>query len=37
MAVPEPAGQFALNINAIAQLLASDMREELLTVMREIF
>jgi excisionase family DNA binding protein len=37
MAVPEPADQVELSTNAIARLLVSDMREELLTIMRELF
>jgi excisionase family DNA binding protein len=37
MAVPEPADQVELSTNAIARLLASDMRQELLTIMRDIF
>jgi excisionase family DNA binding protein len=37
MAVPEPANQVELSTNAIARPFASDMREELLTIMREIF
>ena len=37
MAVPEAAGPAELSTDAIARLLASDMREELLAVMREIF
>jgi excisionase family DNA binding protein len=37
MAIPEPANQVELSTNAIARLFASDMREELLTIMREIF
>jgi len=37
MAVPEPARQIELSTSAIARLLASDMREEMLAVMREIF
>jgi excisionase family DNA binding protein len=37
MAVPEPAQQIELSTSAIARLLASDMREEMLAVMREIF
>ena len=37
MAVPEAAGRAELSTSAIARLLASDMREELLAIMREIF
>jgi excisionase family DNA binding protein len=37
MAVPEPVQQIELSASAIARLLASDMREEMLAVMREIF
>jgi excisionase family DNA binding protein len=37
MAVPEAADQAGLSTSAIARLLASDMREELLAIMREIF
>jgi excisionase family DNA binding protein len=36
MAVPEPANQVELSTNAMARLFASDMQEELLTIMREI-
>ena len=37
MAVPEPAGRIELSTTAMARLLASDMRGELLAIMREIF
>ena len=37
MAVPEPADPTELSTNAMARLLASGMREELVTIMREIF
>ncbi len=37
MAVPERAQRIELSASAIARLLASDMREEMLAVMREIF
>lgn len=37
MAVPEPADRVELSTNAIARLLAGDMREKLLAIMREIF
>jgi excisionase family DNA binding protein len=37
MAAPEAADRAGLSTSAIARLLASDMREELLTIMREIF
>ena len=37
MAVPEPTDQIELSTNAMARLLASDMRGELLAIMREIF
>jgi len=37
MAVPEPADQIELSNSAIARPLATDMREELLAIMREIF
>jgi hypothetical protein len=37
MPAPEAAGRIELSTSAIAGLLASDMREELLTIMREIF
>jgi len=37
MAVPEPADQIERSTSAIARPLASVMREELLTIMREIF
>jgi excisionase family DNA binding protein len=37
MAVPEPARQVELSAGAIARLLASDIREELLAILREIF
>ena len=37
MAVPEPAGQIELSTNAMARLLASDIRGELLAIMHEIF
>jgi excisionase family DNA binding protein len=37
MAVPEPVDPVELSTNVIARLLASDMREELLAIMREIF
>jgi excisionase family DNA binding protein len=37
MAAPEAAGQAGLSTSAIARLLASDMRQELLAIMREIF
>jgi excisionase family DNA binding protein len=37
MAVPEPAQQVELSTNVIARLLASDIREEMLAVRREIF
>jgi excisionase family DNA binding protein len=36
MAAPEAANQVELSPSAIARLLASDMREELLAIMREI-
>ncbi len=37
MAVPEAAGRAEVSTSAIARLLASDMRVELLAIMREIF
>ena len=37
VAVPEIVGPVELSANAIARLLASDMREDLLAIMREIF
>jgi excisionase family DNA binding protein len=37
MAVPDAADPAEPSTNAIARLLASDIREELLTIMREIF
>ena len=37
MAVPDAADPVELNANAIARLLATDMREDLLAIMREIF
>jgi excisionase family DNA binding protein len=37
MAVPEPTDQIDPSTNAVARLLARDIREELLTIMREIF
>lgn len=37
MAVPAAAEPARQNANAMAQLLASDMREQLLAIMREIF
>ena len=37
MAVPEVVGPAELSANAIARLLATDMREDLLAIMREIF
>jgi excisionase family DNA binding protein len=37
MAVPEPADHVEPSTNAIARLLAGDMRDELLAIMREIF
>ena len=37
MAAPEAADRVELSTSAIARLLASDMREELLAIMREIF
>jgi hypothetical protein len=37
MAVREPAHQVELSTSATAQLLAGDMRDELLAIMREIF
>jgi excisionase family DNA binding protein len=37
MAVPEAADRAEPTTGAIAQLLASDMRDELLTLMREMF
>jgi excisionase family DNA binding protein len=37
MAVPETADRAELSTSAIARLLTSDMREELLTIMREAF
>jgi excisionase family DNA binding protein len=37
MAAPEAADRAELNTSAIAWLLASDMRDELLTLLREIF
>ena len=37
MAVPEAADRAEISTSAIARLLASDMREELLAIMREIF
>jgi excisionase family DNA binding protein len=37
MAAPEAADRIELSTSAIARLLASDMREELLAIMREIF
>jgi hypothetical protein len=36
MATPEATGRAELTISAIARLLASDMREELLAIIREI-
>jgi excisionase family DNA binding protein len=36
MTVPEAAGRAALGTSAVARLLASDMREELLAIIREI-
>jgi excisionase family DNA binding protein len=36
MAAPEAADQAALSTSAIARLLASDMRDELLAIIREI-
>jgi hypothetical protein len=35
--VPDAADPIELSTNAIARLLATDMREELLAIMREIF
>ncbi len=37
MAVPEAADRAEISTSTIARLLASDMREELLAIMREIF
>jgi hypothetical protein len=37
MAVLEPVDQVELRMNAVAQLLAIDMREELLAIVRKIF
>jgi excisionase family DNA binding protein len=37
VAVPESVGLLGQSTKAIARLLATDMREDLLTVMREIF
>jgi excisionase family DNA binding protein len=37
MAIPDAADPVEPSTNAIARLLASDVREELLTIMREIF
>lgn len=37
MAVPDPADQVELSTNTVARLLASDMREDLLAITREIF
>jgi excisionase family DNA binding protein len=37
MAVPEPADPAELSTNVIARLVASDLRDELLDIMREIF
>jgi excisionase family DNA binding protein len=37
MAVPEAAARVELSTSAIARLLASDMRQELLAIMREVF
>jgi excisionase family DNA binding protein len=37
MATPEAAGRAELSTSAIARLLASDMREELLAIIRKIF
>jgi len=37
MAAPEAADRVELSTSAIARLLASNMREELLAIMREIF
>jgi excisionase family DNA binding protein len=37
MAVPDPAGQIELSTNAVARLPASDMREDPLAIVREIF
>jgi hypothetical protein len=37
MAVPEAADRAEIRTSATARLLASDMREELLAIMREIF
>jgi excisionase family DNA binding protein len=37
MAAPKAADQAELSTSAIARLLASDMRQELLAIMREIF
>jgi len=37
MAAPEAADRVELSTTAIARLLASDMREELLSIMREMF
>ncbi len=37
MAMPEAVGQTELSTSAVARLLASDVREELLAIMRELF
>jgi excisionase family DNA binding protein len=37
MAVPEAVDRVELSTSAIARLLASDMRQELLAIMREVF
>ncbi len=37
MAVPDAAEPVELSANAIAQLLATDMRDDLLAIMREVF
>jgi excisionase family DNA binding protein len=37
MAAPEATDRVELSASAVARLLASDMREELLAIMREIF
>jgi excisionase family DNA binding protein len=37
MAVPDPAGQAELSTNAVARWRASDMREDLLVIVCEIF
>ncbi len=37
MAVPEAADRAEISTSTVARLLASDMREELLAIMREIF